>query len=149
MKSEERKKKFALLLQELLEECGGVKVRLAEKLEIIPSRLTRWLQGKIDPAGLEILVFNHIAQVKGCSVDELAKLIGFVRVEKQSIDKFKALVEQMLSDKTQEELGKRLGVSQNTISSWLNPETTIDPRKIPALQCFLLLLKKNGHWRNC
>jgi len=142
MESQERKAKFVLLLQDLRDECDGVKKRLAEKLDVIPSRLTRWLQGKIDPAGLEISAFYSISRVKGCSLDELAELFDYPLIEQQPIDKFRLLIQELLFDRTQDELGKKIGVSQISISNWLNPNIPLDPSKIPSPTMFALAREK-------
>ena len=118
------------------------KKKLAEKLDIIPSRLTRWLQGQVDPAAIEISAFYHIARVKGCSVDELAKLFEFPDIKQQPIDKFRTLIKELLFDRTQEELGKKIGVSQISISNWLNPDIPLTPGKIPAPTMFALAQEK-------
>ena len=142
MESQERKIKFVRLLQDLLDECDGVKKKLAEKLQISPSRLTHWLQGKIDPAGLEISAFYNIAQVKGCRIDELAELFDFPGIKQQPIDKFRILIKELLFDRTQEELGKIIGITQNSISNWLNPDIPLNPSKIPAPTMFALAREK-------
>ncbi len=133
MNPEARKSLFVGLLQQLLKnKCNGVQARLAEKLEIGTSRISRWLQGQVDPINLETLVFFRIAMLKGSSGEELANTLDLVATSLNSPQKFKLLLEQMLSDKTQEQLAELIGVSQFTISNWLNPESGIDPGKIPV-----------------
>ena len=47
MDSEERKRQFVVLLEELLKlYCGGIQARLAEKLQIQTTRISRWLAGQ-------------------------------------------------------------------------------------------------------
>ena len=142
MDLEERKQKFTQLLQDLLDQRNGVKGKLAQELQISPSRLSHWLQGKVDPAGLDIVSFKQIARLKGCSIDQLAQLLGFIETEEQSQVRFRKLIEELLLDKTQEELADRLGVNQTTISRWLNSTKTIDLRKITAKTMFSLARAK-------
>ena len=142
MNPEARKKKFIELLQDLLEQHNGVKSRLARELEISPARFTHWFQGKVDPAGLDIISFSRIARVKGCSVEQLAELLGFIEDKDPSQVRFKNLIEELLLDKTQEELAQRLGVDQTTISKWLNLEQTVDLRKISAKIMFSISREK-------
>ncbi len=143
MDSEERKRKFVILLEELLKShCDGIQARLADKLEITASRISRWLSGQVDPINLETSVFSRVASVKGSSSEELAVFLGFNLFNKNSPNKFKVIVEQILSDKTQEQLGEILGITQNAISNWLNPEKTIDPGKIPAVTMFTIAHEK-------
>ncbi len=145
MELEERKKRFVTFLEELLKECGGVKGELAKKLKISPSRLTNWLQGKIDPAGLEILVFDRIAETAFLSTDSLVENLGILEIDqkdKASLNRFRNLVEELLKNQSQEKLGKRLGVSQKTISTWINLEKDIDPAKIPIANMALLAKEK-------
>ena len=142
MSLEERKQKFRKLLQDLLAQRDGVKSKLAQELEISPARFTHWFQGKVDPAGLDIASFKQIAQVKGCSIEQLAELLGFIEAEEQSEARFRNLIEEHLLDKTQEELAQRLRVDQTTISKWLNLEKTIDLSKISAGTMFSLAREK-------
>ncbi len=131
MNPEARKTKFVTLLQELLEiKCGGIKSKLAKQLKVGNSRISRWLQGQVDPLNLETLVFSQIAQLKQCSHEELAKTLGLTETIKSSQEKFQILLEEMLSDKTQDQVAEIIGVSQFTISNWLNPENNIDPGKL-------------------
>ncbi len=133
MNPEARKSQFVVLLQQLLRnKCNGVQTRLAEKLEIRTSRISRWLKGQVDPINLETLVFVRIAMLKGSSNEELANSLDLATNNQNSLQKFKLLLEQMLSDKTQEQLAELIGVSQFTISNWLNPESGIEPGKIPV-----------------
>ncbi len=131
MNSEERKKRFAVLMLEIVEQSGGVKSQLAQKLGITPSTLTVWCQAKVDPASLEISLFNRIAAVKGCSVDELAKLFTLKSdVSKTPLQKLRVLIREMLGDKSQEQLAQKLAISKNTIRGWLNPTKNPDPSLI-------------------
>ncbi|MDJ0718660.1 MAG: helix-turn-helix transcriptional regulator [Prochloraceae cyanobacterium] len=139
MNLEARKKKFVTLLQELLtSKCDGVQARLAERIQIGTSTISRWLSGQVDPINVETLIFSRIAMLKGCSTQELAKSLDFIKAERDSQKKFQILLKQMLSDKTQEQLGELIGVSQIAISNWLNPEKNIDPAKIPAGTMFAI-----------
>ncbi|MGF1488939.1 MAG: helix-turn-helix domain-containing protein [Prochloraceae cyanobacterium] len=142
MNLKQRKQKFTKLLEDLLEDRGGAKGKLAKELEISPARFTHWIQGKVDPAGLDIVSFKQIANLKGCSIDQLAQILGFVDVEEQSEAKFKKLVQELLINKTQEELADRLGVNQATISRWLSPDKKTDLKKIPAKTMFSLAREK-------
>ena len=100
---------------------------------IKPSTLTPWLQGKVDPASLDILTFDRLAQVKGCSIDELAILLNLKKESpKTPLDRLRQLVTEMLEGLSQEQLGRKLGISRNTIRGWLNPSKSIDPSQIPA-----------------
>ena len=133
MNLEERKARFAVLLKDMLDEYGGIKNKLAESLQIKPSTLTPWIQGKIDPAGLDIVTFERLAKVKGCSVDELAKLLSLKSdVSEKPLDKLRSLVTEMLVGQSQEQLGKKLGISKNTIRGWFNTTKNIDPSLIAA-----------------
>jgi len=143
MDSKKRKDKFVLILQDLLQKkCGGVQARLADKLGITTSRISRWLSGQVDPINLETVVFSRVALLKGCSSEELGKILGFTILAKDSANKFKLIIEQILSDRTQEQLGKILGITQNAISNWLNPEKKIDPGRIPAITMFAIAHEK-------
>ena len=133
--AQERKKKFVILLLELLDRSEGVKGKLAQKLKIKPSTLTPWLQGKIDPASLEILVFERLAKLAGHNIDSLAKLLTIIDTDKQQNtpqEQFKNLIEQILVIQSREELAKRLGIRQATISNWLNLEKNIHPENMPV-----------------
>ncbi len=133
MRLEERKRIFAALLRVMLDEQGGIKNKLAENLLIKPSTLTPWLQGKVDPASLDIVTFDRLAQVKGCSTDELAILLKLKqKSSKTPLDRLRELVTEMLEGLSQEQLGRKLGISRNTIRGWLNPSKSIDPSQIPA-----------------
>ncbi len=139
MDSKERKRRFVNVLEGLLSsECDGVQTKLAKKLKMQTSRISRWLAGTVDPINIETLVFSQIAQLKGCSSEELAQTLGFFEVNQDPPEKFRLLLEEILSNKTQEQLGERLGVSQKTISSWLNPERNVDPAKITAGTMFFI-----------
>ncbi len=142
MNSGERKAQFTRLLQELLTECGGVQARLAEKLQISSKRISSWFQRQVDPTNLETGIFERIAKVKGCSAEELARMLGLIEINKTAPNKFQGLITEILSSKTQEQLGARLGVSQIAISNWLNPEKHIDPAKISAGTMFAIAQEK-------
>ncbi|MGF1490602.1 MAG: hypothetical protein ACFBSE_26215 [Prochloraceae cyanobacterium] len=132
--AQERKQQFVALLENLLDRCEGVKGKLAQKLNIKPSTLTPWLQGKIDPASLETLVFSRIAEISERTPDSLAQLLKIIEIDrKQTIpqEQFRILITQILSTQSRDKLSKHLGISQNTITNWLNPERNIDPGKIP------------------
>jgi len=146
MESEERKKRFVALLDRLVEESDGIKSKLAKKLEIIPSRLTAWLQGKVDPASIEVLVFDRIANILFLPTDSLIESLGILQLEKNdkdSLNRFRNLIEEMLAGQTQEQLGKRLGVSQKTISGWINPDQSLEPSKMP-IGTIALIAKERG-----
>jgi len=130
--AQERKKRFVLLLEGLLNECAGVKGKLAEQLHIKPSRLTHWLQGKIDPASLDVNAFICLAKQKKISLNSLAKLLGITfDLEQNSIEqKFKSLIEELLFNKSQAELATRLGVKRNTVSGWITSTKQVDPANI-------------------
>ncbi|MDJ0724432.1 MAG: helix-turn-helix domain-containing protein [Prochloraceae cyanobacterium] len=129
----DRKKNFVELLQKLLDRHRGVKARLAKELGISPSRLAPWLQGKVDPASLEFLIFARIARINNCSVDRLAQILGLAIVKHQkALNKFQILILELLRTQTQESLAKKFDLSQTTISSWIAPDSNIDPAKIPA-----------------
>jgi len=145
MSLKERKQKFTKLLQDLLDERGGVKGKLAQELSISPARFTHWFQGKVDPAGLDIVTFRQIAKIKGCSVEQLARILGFTEIEENSQIRFKKLLQELLLDKTQEELAERLRIDQTTISKWLNLDSEIDLTKISAGTMFALAREKK--WR--
>ncbi len=143
MDSEERKQIFAALLKKMLDENKGVKGRLALKFKITPQRLTPWLQGKVDPGELGIETFAQIAIVKGCSVDELAKLLGlFHKTKEESLVKFRRLVQQMLEGISQEQLAQNLQISQNAISKWLDPKQEINPNNISAIRMAAIAQEK-------
>ncbi len=133
MQSQERKQKFIDLLVEILSRESGIKAKLAEKLGINPSTLTGWFQGKVDPASLEILTFTRIAEIKGCSVDELAEYFQLFSEEFETpLKKLRRLILETLIGQSQEQLSEKLEISQNTLKNWLNPAKTIDPGKISA-----------------
>jgi len=142
MSLEQRKQKFIKLLQDLLEQRGGVKSKLAQELGISPARFTNWFQGKVDPGGLDIATFKQIAQAKNCSVEQLTQLLGFMDIEEESLARFRQLLQNLLLDKTQEELAERLGIDQTTISKWLNLEQTIDLTKISTKIMFSISREK-------
>ena len=131
MREEQRKQRFVNLLGELLTECNGVKGVLAQKLNIKPSTLTPWLQGKIDPISLDLAVFLRLASVALRSTDELAQLLGILdNSEEIDLSRFQNLVKELLSSQSQKQLGQKLGVSHNTISGWISTKTDIDPRRL-------------------
>ncbi|MDJ0728143.1 MAG: helix-turn-helix transcriptional regulator [Prochloraceae cyanobacterium] len=143
---EERKKKFVALLEELLKKWNYTQAQLAKQLGVSPSSLTRWLQGKIDPAALETLVFTRIAQVINLPTDSLVKSLQILEANqapRDSSDRFTDFVEEMLAGQSQEQLGNRLGVSQKTISTWINSEQKIDPGKMPISTIALLAKEKS------
>lgn len=131
MKEEDRKKRFVELLETLLTECKGVKGHLAQKLNIKPSTLTRWLQGKIDPANIDLTVFADLSKAAKLSTNELAMALGVVDNSKDLVlERFTKLVTELSSNQSQKQLAEKLGVSNNTISNWINSQTTIDPRRM-------------------
>lgn len=131
MEAKQRKEKFIALLNELLNEIGGVKVKLAQKLEINSSTLTRWLQGQTDPATLDLINFIRLSKLANLSADELAKLIGILPSSSEEVlDKFQTLVKDLLSTQSLEQLGSKLGVSHGAISGWLNPKRKVNPQKV-------------------
>ena len=131
MEVEERKQEFVKLLNELLLESDGIKKQLAQRLGIKPSTLTSWLQGKIDPASLDLLVFQRLAQVSKRSTDELAILFE-IRLDASGkrLNKFKNLIQDLLSNQSQEQLGKKIGVTYGAIGGWISPQSSVDPRRI-------------------
>jgi len=142
MNLEQRKRKFSQLLQNLLKSHNGVKSKLAQELNISPTRLANWFQGKVDPAGLDIISFKQISQVTGYSVEELAKILGFIE-EDPSEARFRKLIAELLSDQTQAELAQKLGVDQTTISKWLSLDKNIDFKKITAKVIISISREKN------
>ena len=52
------------------------------------------------------------------------------------------MLEELLLDKTQEELATRLGINRTTISKWLSLEIKIDLKKISAGTMFSLAREK-------
>ncbi len=144
LEAQERKTRFVLLLKELLDQCEGIKGKLAQNLNIKPSTLTPWLQGKIDPASLDITAFLTLARLKEISVNELAILLGIKvnQLEDSIENKFKNLVEQLLFNKSQQELAERLGVSRNAISSWITPQRNIDPANINIATMIAIAIEK-------
>ncbi len=143
MDSEERKQIFIKLLSELLLESDGKKNELAKKLDIKAPTLTGWFQGKVDPAKIDILVFERIAKVKNCSVDDLAKLLFLFGNEPQNqLDKLRKLITETLEDSSLEQLGRKLGISKNTIRGWINPSRSIDPGKLSAGTIAILAAEK-------
>jgi len=128
---DERKHRFLGLLEELLADCDGVKMRLAEKLGLKPSTLTPWFQGKIDPATIDLAIFLSIANASNCSIDELVKRLGIIQKSEISIlNKFKILIRDLLSTQTQEMLAKKVGVTSGAVASWVRKERAVDPRRV-------------------
>jgi len=143
MDLDERKKKFAILLQQMLNNFNGIKSKLAEQLEISPQRLAPWLQGKVDPAELGIETFARLAKLKGYTVDELASHLGLLETETENtLIKFRQLILEMLEGISQDELAKNLSISQNTISKWLDREREIDPKNIPTIRMIAIAQSK-------
>lgn len=131
MKEEDRKQRFVKLLHALLEESDGVKGKLAEKLNIKPSTLTRWLQGKIDPANIDLTVFANLAKVASLSNNELVRILGINENSKDLVlDRFRKLIQELLSNQSQKQLAEKLEVSSGAISGWISSETNIDPRRM-------------------
>ncbi|MDJ0718342.1 MAG: helix-turn-helix transcriptional regulator [Prochloraceae cyanobacterium] len=132
MEEQERKERLVVLLKELLEQCDGIKGKLAQTLKIKPSTLTPWLQGKMDPARLDVVIFIRLAQIKAVSVDEICLLLGINSQKSQPSLKFKFrnIIKQLLSDRSQQELADLLQISRNAISRWTNPEEDFDPARI-------------------
>jgi len=142
MRLEERKQKFTKLLEDLLEERGGVKGKLAQELAISPARFSNWLQGKVDPAALDLVSFKQIATLKGCSIDRLVEILGLIEEEQNSLARFRKLLSELLLNLTQEELADRLGINQGTISRWLSLEKPVDLKKISVTIMFGLAREK-------
>ncbi|MGF1488269.1 MAG: hypothetical protein ACFBSE_14380 [Prochloraceae cyanobacterium] len=132
MQDKQRKEKFIDILNQLIAENDGVKLKLAQKLKIKPSTLTRWIQGQIDPISINLQNFVQIASVSHISTDELAKKLGISDRDKNAvINRFKSLVKDLLSKQSLEQLGNKLGVSHGAISGWISSQKNIDPRRIP------------------
>ncbi|MDJ0718550.1 MAG: hypothetical protein QNJ54_30720 [Prochloraceae cyanobacterium] len=132
MEAKQRKERFIALLSELLTNFGGVKAKLAKNLEINSSTLTRWFQGKTDPATLELANFVRLSEIANLSTDELARIIGIkVNSDQQTLDKFKSLIEELLSFQSMEQLGKKLGVTYGAVSGWVSSQRNINPERIP------------------
>ncbi len=144
MEEQQRKDRFVELLSQLLEQSDGVKMKLAIKLGIKPSTLTPWLQGKIDPASLDIVVFNRLAELLALSVDEVAILLDVVKEKAKPPleDKFRSLIEELLSVRSQQELAQSLDLSQNAISRWINPQILINPRNLNIATMAAIALEK-------
>ena len=131
MEVEERKRKFVKFLNELLEQNNGVKKQLAKRLNINPSTLTSWLQGKIDPASLELTVFIRVAETCECSTDELATRLEIKPNSPQTaLNKFQKLIQELLFNQSQEQLGKKIGVTHGAIAGWLSSQRPVAPRRI-------------------
>ncbi len=143
MEAEERKERFIALLNKLLDDCGGIKVKLAQKLEINSSTLTRWFQGKIDPATLDLVNFVRLSEIANLPTDELAKMIGMTaNSEEKVLDKFKSLIEDLLSIQSMEQLGNKLGVTYGAIAGWLSSQKNINPERIPIGTIIALATEK-------
>ncbi len=143
METKQRKERFIVLLNKLLNEVGGVKAKLAQKLGINSSTLTRWFQGKTDPATLELVNFIRLSAVAELSADELAKLIGILPESEQKIlDRFKNLVEELLSNQSLEQLGNKLGVTYSAISRWISSQKKTNPENIAISTIAALAVEK-------
>ncbi|MGF1488762.1 MAG: helix-turn-helix domain-containing protein [Prochloraceae cyanobacterium] len=144
MEEQQRKDKFVELLMQLLDKSGGVKMKLAQKLGIKPSTLTPWLQGKIDPASLDVIVFNRLAELLNLSVDEVAISLAVVKDKTKTPlqDKFRSLIEELLSVRSQQELAQSLDLSQNAISRWINPQISINPRNLNIATIAAIAIEK-------
>ncbi|MGF1488095.1 MAG: helix-turn-helix domain-containing protein [Prochloraceae cyanobacterium] len=143
METKQRKERFIVLLNKLLNEVGGVKAKLAQKLGINSSTLTRWFQGKTDPATLELVNFIRLSEVAELSADELAKLIGILPESEQKIlDRFKNLVEELLSNQSLEQLGNKLGVTYSAISRWISSQKKTNPENIAISTIAALAVEK-------
>ncbi len=129
---------------ELLADCDGVKLKLAEKLGVKPSTLTPWFQGKVDPAIIDLIFFVRIAEAANLSADELVKRLGILEKSEETIlDKFKNLVRDLLSTQTQEILAKKLGVSESAVGTWVRKKRAIDPRRISIATIAAIAREKN------
>jgi len=141
---DERKELFVALLIQLLADCDGVKLKLAEKLGVKPSTLTPWFQGKVDPAIIDLIFFVRIAEAANSSTDELVKRLGILEKSEATIlDKFKNLVRDLLSTQTQTILAKKLGVSESAVGTWVRKKRAIDPRRISIATIAAIAREKN------
>ena len=144
MEAKRRKDKFVSILEQLLEKHSGVKINLAKSLKIQPSTLTRWFQGKIDPASINLETFIRVAEAFDISTDQLARELGISDTDRLEIlDKFKSLVKDLLSYQSLDQLGNKLGVSHGAIGGWISPQKNIDPRRIP-ISTIATLAKEKG-----
>jgi len=131
MKEEDRKQRFITLLNKLLDESGGIQKKLAVTLGIKSSTLSNWLLGKVDPASLDLQVFRDVAKASLLSTNELAELVGVVdRSEDLILERFKQLLQDLLSSQSQKELSKKLGISNTTVNNWLSSQINVDPQRI-------------------
>ena len=131
MNEEERKERFINLLSQLLSDYGGIKIQLAEKLNIKPPTLTRWFQGKVDPATLDLAVFARIAEVSNRSIDDLAYFLGIIqKTEDEILDNFKNFIQDLLSTQSQDSLAKKLGINNTAVAGWVRSQRKVDPRRI-------------------
>ncbi|MDJ0719516.1 MAG: hypothetical protein QNJ54_35735 [Prochloraceae cyanobacterium] len=143
MNSKERKILFVSLVEKMLAECGGVKGKLAKKLQIAPSTLSYWLQGKIDPGELSIYTFTKIAQIKRFSVDELANYLGFFEKNiDKSLEKFRQILKELLISNSQDDLAAQTGISQGAISKWLDSEKKLELNNISAIRMAAIAKEK-------
>ena len=144
MNDEERKQKFIALLEELLLDFNGEKTNLANKLGIQPSTLTRWFQGQIDPATIELTFFVRLAETVNISTDQLVDQLYILEKSEETIlDKFKILVRDLLSTQTQKILANKLGVSEGAVGTWIRKQRTVDPRKISIATIAAIAREKN------
>ena len=144
MNEEERKERFIALLSELLGDYSGVKMKLAKKLNIKPPTLTRWFQGKVDPATLDLAVFVRVAEVANRPIDDLASFLGIVEdSEEKILDNFKSFIKDLLSTQSQDSLAKRLGISEGAVAGWVRSQRKVDPRRV-AISTVAGLAKEKG-----
>ncbi|MDJ0727159.1 MAG: hypothetical protein QNJ38_18820 [Prochloraceae cyanobacterium] len=131
MNEEERKKRFIDLLSALLADHSGIKIKLADRLKIKPPTLTRWFQGKVDPATLDLAVFVRVAEVANRSIDDLAFFLGVVEnSEEKILDNFKSFIQDLLSGQSHESLAKKLGISDGAVAGWVRSQRKVDPRRV-------------------
>jgi len=131
MNEEERKKRFIDLLSGLLADHSGIKIKLADRLKIKPPTLTRWFQGKVDPATLDLAVFVRVAEVANRSIDDLAFFLGVVEnSEEKILDNFKSFIQDLLSGQSHESLAKKLGISDGAVAGWVRSQRKGDPRRV-------------------
>ncbi len=144
MSDNERKDKFVELLEELLADYDGIKLRLADKLGVKSSTLTPWFQGKVDPASIELSFFVRIAETANYSTDELVKRLEILEKSEETIlDKFKNLIRDLLSTQTQQTLAKKIGVSESAVGTWVRKKRAIDPRKVSIATIAAIAREKN------
>ncbi len=144
MNDDERKQKFITLLNKLLKDCGGKKMELAKRLNVKPSTLTPWFQGKIDPATIELAFFVRVAELNNSSTDELINQLGILKKSQNiRLDRFKTLIQDLLSNQTQEVLAKKLKVSEGAVSGWVRKQRTVDPLRISIATIAEIAREKN------